>query len=145
MCSWCHSLDDSARLIFRKKRSEHKTPLLISLHWIPIKQCIEYKLATLTFRYFDGALSSYLSHCLSSYTPRRSLRSSSGGRPSVPRVNLKSAGAKPFQYQVPSCVWNSVHIQIRFSTSITSFQFVLPIGYFLLNCRLCFTCGLFLA
>ena len=40
-------LNNSAQLIFRKKRSEHVTPMLISLHWLPIKQRIEYKLATL--------------------------------------------------------------------------------------------------
>ena len=34
-------LNNSARLIFHKKRSEHVTPMLISLHWLPIKQCIE--------------------------------------------------------------------------------------------------------
>ena len=47
-------LNNSARLIFRKRRSEHVRPMLISLHWLPIKQCIEYKLSTLPFRYFDG-------------------------------------------------------------------------------------------
>ena len=66
-------LNNSARLIFRKKRSEHVTPMLISLHWLPIKQRIKYKLATLAFRYFDGTLPPYLSHCLSSYIPHRSL------------------------------------------------------------------------
>ena len=70
-------LNNSARLIFRKKRSEHVTLILISLHWLPIKQRIEYKLATLAFRYFDGTLPPYLSHWLSSHTPHRSLRSSS--------------------------------------------------------------------
>ena len=34
-------LNNSARLIFRKKRSEHVTPMLIPLHWLPIKQRIE--------------------------------------------------------------------------------------------------------
>ena len=105
----------------RKKRSEHVTPMLISLHWLPIKQRIEYKLATLAFRYFDGTLPPYLSHCLSSYTPHRSLRSSSDKLLCVPRVNLKSAGARSFQYQAP-CVWNSVPIQTRLSPSLTSFK-----------------------
>ena len=114
-------LNNSARLIFRKKRSEHVTPMLISLHWLPVKQRIEYKLATLAFRYFDGTLPPYLSHCLSTYTPHRSLRSSSDKLLCVPRVNLKSAGARSFQYQAP-CVWNSVPIQTRFSTSLTSFK-----------------------
>ena len=69
--------NDSARLIFRKKRSEHVIPMLISPHWLPIKQRIEYKLATLAFRYFDGTLPPYLSHGLPAYTSHRSLRSSS--------------------------------------------------------------------
>ena len=69
--------------------------MLISLHWLPIKQCIEYKLATLAFRYFDGTSPPYLSHCLSSYTPHRSLRSSSHKLLCVPRVNLKSASVCP--------------------------------------------------
>ena len=58
-------LNNSARLMFRKKRTEHITPMLISFHWLPIKQRIEYKLATLAFRYFDGPLPltlSLLSH-----------------------------------------------------------------------------------
>ena len=55
---------------------------------------------------------------VSSYTPRRSLRSSSDKPLSVPRVNLKTAGARSFQYQ-PLCVWNSVPIQTRFSTSLS--------------------------
>ena len=69
-------LNNSARLIFRKKRSEHvcyMLTMLISLHWLPIEQGIEYKLATLAFRYFDGTMPPYLSRCLSSYTPNRSL------------------------------------------------------------------------
>ena len=36
-------------------------------------------------------------------------------------VNLKSAGARSFQYQAP-CVWNSVPIQTRLSPSLTSFK-----------------------
>ena len=55
-------LDNSARLIFRKKRSEHVTPMLISLHWLPIKQ------HTLAFCYFDGTLP-LTSHTVSPCTP----------------------------------------------------------------------------
>ena len=86
--------------------------MLTSLHWLPIKQRIEYKLVTLAFHYFDGTLPPYLWHCLSSYTPRRYFRSSDELL-SAPRVNLKSADARSFQYQVP-CVWNSLPTQIRF-------------------------------
>ena len=87
---------------------------------LPAYASIEYKPATLAFRYFDGTLPPYLSHCLSSYTPHRSLQSPD--KPlCVPEVNLKSADARSFQYQAP-CVWNSVPIQTLFSTSLTSFK-----------------------
>ena len=122
-------LNNSAQLIFRKKHTEHVTPMLISLHWLPIKQRIEYKLVTLAFHYFDGTLPPYLWHCLSSYTPHRPLWSSSDKLLCVPHVNLKSAGARSFQYQAP-CVWNSVLIQTRFSTSLTSFKSSLKMHLF---------------
>ena len=86
---------------FREKRSEHVTPLLISVHWLPIKQRIEYKLTASAFRYFDGTLPLHLANRLSSYTPRWSLRSSSDEQLSVPSVNLKTAGASSSRYQVP--------------------------------------------
>ena len=60
------TLNNSAQLIFRKKRTEHVIPMLISLHWLPIKQRFEHKLATLAFRYFDGTLAAplHLTLCL---------------------------------------------------------------------------------
>ena len=112
--------NNSARLNFRKKRSEHVTPSLISHHWLPIEQRIEYKLAA----WLSATLMVHFpltSQTVSFYTPRRSVRSSSDVLFSVPRVNLKSAGARSFQYQVP-CVKNSVPIQIRLSPSLTSFK-----------------------
>ena len=35
--------NNAARLIFRPTRSAHVTPMLHSLHWLPIEQRIEYK------------------------------------------------------------------------------------------------------
>ena len=57
------------------------------------------------------------------------LRSSSDKLLCVPRVNLKSTGARSFQYQVPY-VWNSVPIQTQFSTSLTSFKSSLKTNLF---------------
>ena len=41
--------NNAARLIFKTTRSAHVTPMLHSLHWLPIKQRIEYKLSWLCF------------------------------------------------------------------------------------------------
>ena len=44
--------NSAARLIFRTTRSAHVTPMLQSLHWLPIEQRIKYKLCLLCLRSF---------------------------------------------------------------------------------------------
>ena len=97
------------------------TSLWKKLHWPPVSERIVFKLATLSFRCFDGTLPPYLSCCLSSYSPSRSLLSSSQKRLTVPRVNLKSAGARSFQHQAP-LVWNSLPLKIHLCSSLLSFK-----------------------
>ena len=44
-----------ARLMTKtKKKREHITPALIELHWLPVRQRIEYKLLLLTFNSLHG-------------------------------------------------------------------------------------------
>ena len=40
----------AARLITRTKKQEHITPVLVSLHWLPMKQRIQYKPLLLAYR-----------------------------------------------------------------------------------------------
>ena len=92
----------AARLTFRKKRHDHATPLFNKkLHWLPVLECIVFKLATFSFHYFVGTLPPYFPCCLSSYSSSRSLLSSFQKRLTVPRVNLKGNGARSFQHQAP--------------------------------------------
>ena len=46
--------NNAARLVLRKKRSEHVKPLLEQLHWLPIQQRITYKICLLTFKLLHG-------------------------------------------------------------------------------------------
>ena len=121
----------AVRLTLCKKRHEHVTLLLKKLHWLPVSERIVFKLATLSFRSFDGTLPSYLSCCLSSYSSSRSLRSSSQKLLTVPRVNLNSAGARSFQYQAP-LVWNSLPLKFRLCSSLSSFKSQLKTHLFLI-------------
>ena len=65
----------AARLITRTKKQEHITPVLVSLHWLPIKQRIQYKLLLLAYRVIHGHGSSYLAKLLKPHEPSRQLRS----------------------------------------------------------------------
>ena len=88
--------NNAARLVLQKSKRQHVTPLLKQLHWLPIQTRIDYKLATLAFRHFDGCLPQYLSSRLDIYQPSRSLRLSNDRLLRVPRWKLKSFKYRSF-------------------------------------------------
>jgi hypothetical protein len=44
----------AARLIARRKKYDHTTPVLIELHWLPVKFRYEYKLLVYVFKSLHG-------------------------------------------------------------------------------------------
>ena len=90
------------------------------LHWLPVKYRIQYKLATLAFRHFDGTLPPYLSS-LCTYQPSRSLRSSTERLLKLRKTNLKTFGERSFGYIAPT-VWNSLPADLRASPSLPTFK-----------------------
>ena len=102
-------------------KHEHITPILIELHWLPIDFRIQYKLAVLAFRHFEGTLPPYLSAVLCIYEPSRSLRSSSEKLLKIPRVSLRSAGERFFRYAAPA-VWNSLPNNLRNIPTLSQFK-----------------------
>ena len=84
--------NNAARLVLCKRKSDHVTPLLEKLHWLPVEARIHYKIATLAFRHFENSLPPYLSDLLHTYQLSRNLRYSREKLSKVPKTNLKSAG-----------------------------------------------------
>ena len=67
----------AARLVFQVSRDHPSQPLLNSLHWLPLKQRIIFKLLLFVYKILNNQAPKYLDTCLNLYTPTRSLRSSS--------------------------------------------------------------------
>ena len=112
----------AARLVLRKRKSEHITPLLQSLHWLPIKDRISYKLASLCYKCLNNSAPEYLRSCLELYIQSRPLRSASDALTlSIPRVKLVTAGQRAFSYAGPSA-WNLLPLQLRRSPTFDSFR-----------------------
>jgi len=44
----------AARLVTGTRRHEHITPVLRQLHWLPVRQRIEFKLAVLVYKAVNG-------------------------------------------------------------------------------------------
>ena len=66
----------AARIIFRLDRRHDTMPLLTSLHWLPIKQRIVFKILLFVYKFFHDQAPEYFSDCLELYRPvRTNLRS----------------------------------------------------------------------
>ena len=122
--------NSAARLICRAPKSDHISPVLHTLHWLPVEQRIEYKLLLLAFKSVNNDGPSYLSDLLKFYIPSRQLRSSSDTRLlRIPSFRLKSLGQRKFSYQA-SVLWNSLPISLRHSNSTLAFRYALKTHLF---------------
>ncbi len=65
----------AARVLTRSRKYDHITPILQSLHWLPIKFRISYKILLLAYKAINDLAPAYLTNLLSRYNPSRSLRS----------------------------------------------------------------------
>ena len=59
----------AARILTKTKRIDHVTPVLISLHWLPITARADFKVLLLTFKSLNGLAPLYLSALLLPYSP----------------------------------------------------------------------------
>ena len=64
-----------ARIITFTPRRCHISPVLQSLHWLPIKRWLEYKVLLHTYKGLNGLAPGYLADMLEPYRPTRTLRS----------------------------------------------------------------------
>ena len=103
----------AARLVTGLGRREHITPVLQQLHWLPVRQRVQFKLATLVYRSLAKTAPVYLSDecCLASSVGLRSLRSADS-RTCIPRRAHNSYGDRCFATAGPN-VWNSLPLQLR--------------------------------
>jgi len=65
--------------------------LLHSLHWLPVRQWVTYKLAVLTHKVRTTATPTYLSELVQTRAPPRALRSSDAPTLVVPRIHTELA------------------------------------------------------
>ncbi|XP_072033035.1 uncharacterized protein [Amphiura filiformis] len=112
----------AARLVARIPRSQHITPVLQSLHWLPIKKRAAYKILLMTYKALNQLAPQYISDIVSYYKPVRNLRSSNKLSLTVTsRPSTKFYGERAFVYAAPS-LWNNLPLQVRSSITVSSFK-----------------------
>ncbi|KAM9790323.1 uncharacterized protein ACBT44_018929 isoform 1-T2 [Syngnathus typhle] len=113
--------NSAARLLTHTRSREHITPVLHSLHWLPMKERIIFKILLLTFKALHHLAPTYLSDLLVPYCPNRPLRSSNTSRLTVPKSKLKSFGDRAFSCTSPR-LWNSLPQSVCDSPTLPIFK-----------------------
>ena len=109
-----------ARVITNTSKYHHITPILKKLHWLPIKQRIDYKLCLLTYKTLTNQQPTYLYNSLSFPSHSVSTRSSDSLVLSIPYVR-SSLGKRAFSVIGPR-LWNSLPPDTRNSSSLPIFR-----------------------
>ena len=105
-------LNAAARMICFTPRSAHVTPVLMYLHWLPIKFRVDFKIALLVYKALNGMAPQYIADMLSfKLEGRYHLRSDDRFLLQIPRTNAKTLGDKAFKHAAPT-IWNSLPINL---------------------------------
>ena len=120
--------NNAARLVQKCKKSDHITPTLIDLHWLPIRYRIQYKLLVLVYKSLHGEGPEYLSSLLEEYNPPRTLRSTAKLRLKEPPTH-KKYGERAFSVVGPK-LWNGLPQEVKNCISTTIFKSALKTHLF---------------
>ena len=110
----------AARVLTKTRKVDHITPVLKSLHWLPVPQRIDFKILLLVYKSLNGLGPKYISDLLLHYDPPRPLRSSGTGLLVVPRVRTKQ-GEAAFSFYAPH-IWNKLPENCRSAATLSSFK-----------------------
>ena len=124
-----HVQNAAARPTMRIQKFDHITPILISLHWLPIEARISFKILLLTYKILNGLAPGYLSDLISAYKHSRALRSAHKNLLAVPRTKLKTFGDRCFSVASP-ILWNGLPSSIKLSPSVPVFKKRLKTHFF---------------
>ena len=113
--------NSAARLLTFTKKYDSISPVLNSLHWLPVSKRIIFKILLLVHHAVYSDSPEYLRNSISKYQPTRNLRSSSDALLlNIPRTKL-GWGDHAFSVRGPS-LWNQLPSQIRQISSTESFK-----------------------
>ncbi len=118
----------AARILTRTRKSEHITPVLGSLHWLPVTFRIDFKLLLLTYKSLNCLGPKSIADMFTEYKPNRPLRSVGSSQLEIPRVHTKQGGSA-FSY-FAACSWNQLSEEIRCAKTLATFKSSLKTNLF---------------
>ena len=94
----------------------HSAPLLKSLHWLPVRYSIMFKICTITYQALSSKQPAYLHSLLTLTRQPRQLQSSNFN----PLFFQTNVGTRAFSVAAPT-LWNSLPVSVKSVGNITTF------------------------
>ena len=111
----------AARLILLKKKTDHITPALETLHWLPVQYRSKYKLLLYVFKALKQVAPLYLQELVTLYRPARTLRSENNMLLVNPSVRTKTYGERRFDKSA-AVLWNDLPYELRATETVIAFK-----------------------
>ncbi|XP_075334670.1 uncharacterized protein LOC142396008 [Odontesthes bonariensis] len=114
----------AARLVFNLPKFSHTSPILRSLHWLPVAAHIQFKTLVLAYRAVEETAPSYLQAMVKPYTPAQPLRSAASrwlAAPSLSRPCARSTRSRLFSVLAPQW-WNNLPTDVRTAELLPIFR-----------------------
>ncbi len=119
----------AARVFTRTRKYDHISSVLSTLHWLPTKYRIDFKILLITYKALNGLAPQYLSELVSHYSPPHPLQSQNSGHLIIPRISKSTAGSRSFFYLAPK-LWNNLPNTVRKADTLCQFKFRLKTNLF---------------
>ena len=117
-----------ARIVAKKSRQSHITPVLKHLHWLPIKFRSIFKTLTLVYKFLDTGFPSYFDSSIKQYTTSFTSRRSDPSKkflfkPTFDRKVHKSSKQFDFAFGCDAPrLWNDLPDVVRLAPSLSCFR-----------------------
>ena len=121
----------AARLITKKRKYDSISTELINLHWLPIRQRIDFKVLVLVYKSIHHHAPVYIANLLTDYTCTRELRSTSSDARTffIPRTQCQTFADRSFSCYAPR-IWNDLPDYIKLADSLEIFKTLLKTHLF---------------
>jgi len=121
--------NSAARVLCRASKRDHITPILKSLHWLPVAFRIKFKVCVIVHKALYGSGPVYIKEMLKVKLADYHLRSSDAPTLIVPKTKCKTLGDRAFTAAAPR-QWNALPNQLRSIQNIDLFQRHLKTHFF---------------
>ena len=112
-----------SKLVLQCSKYSSATQALMDLHWLPIEQCIQYKILTITYRSIQNRTPKYIMDLLKPDEPIRGniWSNESGLKLKVPPIKYNTIATRSFSYAAAT-LWNGLPTNIRGFKTLDRFK-----------------------